>query len=105
MKLGVYVGSFNPVHNGHIKVANYLVNNNLVDKVLMLPTPAYWNKQNIVDIKHRVNMLKFFETDKIIIDDINNNYPYTYQVMDSVKDDNPKDDLYQQYFVYSNKQV
>lgn len=94
MKLGVYVGSFNPVHNGHIKVANYLVNNNLVDKVLILPTPAYWDKQNFVDIKHRINMLKFFETDKIIIDDIHNNYPYTYQVMDSIKKDNPDSNLY-----------
>ena len=82
MKLGIYVGSFNPVHNGHIKVANYLVNNNLVDKVLILPTPAYWDKQNFVDLKHRINMLKFFETDTIIVDDVHNNYPYTYQVME-----------------------
>ena len=30
MRLGLYVGSFNPVYNGHIKVINYLLNNNLV---------------------------------------------------------------------------
>ncbi len=94
MKLGIYVGSFNPVHNGHIKVANYLVNNNLVDKVLILPTPTYWDKQNFVDLKHRINMLKFFETDNIIVDDVHNNYPYTYQVMESVKNDYPTADLY-----------
>ena len=94
MKLGIYVGSFNPVHNGHIKVANYLVNNNLVDKVLILPTPAYWDKQNFVDLKHRINMLKFFETDTIIVDDVHNNYPYTYQVMESIKNDYPTADLY-----------
>ena len=94
MKIGVYVGSFNPVHNGHIKVINYLVNNNLVDKVLILPTPNYWNKQNLIDLKHRVNMLKFFETNNIIVDDIHNNYPYTYQVLESIKKDNPNDDLY-----------
>lgn len=94
MKLGIYVGSFNPVHNGHIKVANYLVNNNLVDKVLILPTPTYWDKQNFVDLKHRINMLRFFETDNIIVDDVHNNYPYTYQVMESVKNDYPTADLY-----------
>ena len=38
MKLGIYVGSFNPVHNGHLKVINYLLDNNYVDKVLVLPT-------------------------------------------------------------------
>ena len=93
MKLGLYVGSFNPVHNGHIKVINYLLDNNLVDKVLVLPTPNYWDKQDIIDVKDRINMLKFFETENIIIDSIHNNYPYTYQVIDSIKKDYD-DELY-----------
>lgn len=93
MKLGLYVGSFNPVHNGHVKVINYLLDNNLVDKVLVLPTPNYWDKQDIVDVKDRINMLKFFETENIIIDSIHNNYPYTYQVIDSIKKDYD-DELY-----------
>ena len=93
MKLGIYVGSFNPVHNGHLKVINYLLENNLVDKVLVLATPNYWDKQDLIDVKDRINMLKFFETDNIIIDSIHNNYPYTYQVIDSIKKDY-KDELY-----------
>ena len=93
MKLGLYVGSFNPVHNGHITVINYLLDNNLVDKVLVLPTPNYWDKQDIIDVKDRINMLKFFETENIIIDSIHNNYPYTYQVIDSIKKDYD-DELY-----------
>ena len=93
MKLGLYVGSFNPIHNGHIKVINYLLDNNLVDKVLVLPTPNYWDKQDIIDVKDRINMLKFFETENIIIDSIHNNYPYTYQVIDSIKKDYD-DELY-----------
>ena len=39
MNLGIYPGSFNPVHDGHIKIVKFLLNNNYVDKVLMLPTP------------------------------------------------------------------
>ena len=54
MKLGIYVGSFNPVHNGHLKVINYLLDNNLVDKVLVLATPNYWDKQDILDVKDRI---------------------------------------------------
>ena len=61
MKLGLYVGSFNPVHNGHIKVINYLLDNDLVDKVIVLPTPNYWDKQNLLDLKTRVEMLKIIE--------------------------------------------
>lgn len=93
MKLGVYVGSFNPVHNGHIAVINYLLDNKIVDKVLVLPTPNYWDKQDIINVKHRINMLKYFENKNIVIDDKHNNYPYTYQVIESLKKDY-KDDLY-----------
>ena len=85
MRIGLYVGSFNPVHNGHIKVINYLLDNDLVDKVIVLPTPNYWDKQDIISVKHRINMLKFFERENVIIDDKNNEYPYTYQVIDSIK--------------------
>ena len=94
MKIGVYVGSFNPPHLGHIKCAQYLIDNNYVDKVLMLPTTNYWNKQNLVSIFHRVNMLRFYETDKIIVDDIHNNYLYSYMVLESIHKDYPKDALY-----------
>ncbi len=94
MKLGIYVGSFNPVHNGHLKVINYLLDNNYVDKVLVLPTPNYWDKQDLVDINHRVNMFKMFETEKIIVDDIHNKYPYTYLLLRSIKKDYPNDLLY-----------
>lgn len=94
MKLGIFVGSFNPVHEGHIKVANYLLDNNYVDKVLMLATPNYWNKQEPTPIKDRVNMLKFYEKDNLIIDDIHNKDPYTYQVLRNLKKDYPNDELY-----------
>ena len=93
MRIGVFVGSFNPVHEGHIKVANYLLEHDYVDKVFILPTPNYWDKQDLIPVRHRYRMLKFYETDKIIIDNKHNNYPYTYQVLRSLKKDY-KDDLY-----------
>lgn len=93
MKLGIFVGSFNPVHEGHIKVANYLLENNYVDRVLILPTPNYWEKQDLIPVRHRYKMLKYFETDKIIIDNKHNNYPFTYQVLRSLKKDY-QDELY-----------
>ena len=85
MKLGVYIGSFNPVHNGHIEVVNYLLNNNIVDKVLIVPTGAYWDKNNLIDIKDRINMLRFFENERILIDDKHNDIPYTYLLMRKLK--------------------
>ena len=52
MKIGVYVGSFNPVHIGHIKIVNYLLDNYL-DKVIIVPTGNYWEKIDIVNIDYR----------------------------------------------------
>ncbi len=94
MRIGVFVGSFNPVHNGHIKVVNYLLDNCYVDKVIMLPTPNYWDKNNLLDVNKRVEMLKFFENDKIKVDDKNNRYQYTYQVLLSLEKEYPNDELY-----------
>ena len=81
MRLGIYVGSFNPVHIGHIDVVNYLIKEKYVDKVLIVPTLNYWNKFNLIDIKHRINMLKIFENEDIKIDTKNNKYIYTYELL------------------------
>ena len=81
MRLGVYIGSFNPVHNGHIKLVNYLLDNNYVDKILIVATQGYWDKTNLVDINKRIDMLKIFKNDKIIIDELHNSLEYTYELM------------------------
>lgn len=94
MKIGVYVGSFNPVHKGHIKIVKHLIKNKYLDKVIIVPTGAYWYKQNLIDIIDRINMLKFYENDNIIIDDKNNNLPYTYQLLDILSKEYSNDDLY-----------
>lgn len=94
MKIGVYVGSFNPPHIGHIDIANYLINSKTLDKVLIVPTLNYWNKNNLVDINHRINMLKFFETDDIKIDSKHNKYIYTYELFRVLSKEYMCDELY-----------
>ena len=94
MRLGIYVGSFNPPHEGHHKVMEYVLEQNLVDKVLVLPTPNYWDKKDLVDVKERVEMLKVYEDEKIKVDDVHNVYTYTYEVLRSLKQDYPNDELY-----------
>ena len=93
MKIGVFVGSFNPVHKGHISIANYIVDNNYVDKLLIIPTGSYWDKKDIIDIKHRIKMLEFFKTNKIIIDKKHNDLEYTYQVINELKKEYKNDEL------------
>ena len=94
MKIGIYVGSFNPVHKGHIKIVNYLLDNNILDKIIIIATGNYWNKQDLIDINRRISMLKKYENDKIIIDTKYNNLKYTYMVMSHIKKDYLDDTLY-----------
>ncbi len=93
-KLGIYIGSFNPPHIGHIDVVRYLLKNKYVDKVLIIPTMNYWNKQNLIDVSHRINMLKFYENDLIKVDDKNNNYNCTYELMRHLRKEYKNYDLY-----------
>ena len=93
MKIGIYTGSFNPVHNGHIKIANYLIDNYL-DKLIVIPTGNYWHKTNLVDLKHRINMFKIFESDKLIVDTKRNEYGYNYKILQDVSKEYPDAELY-----------
>ena len=94
MRIGVYVGSFNPPHEGHRHVAQYVLDEKLVDQVLFLPTPNYWDKKDLVDVADRITMLKIYEKEGITVDTIHNSYPYTYQVLRSLKKDYPNYELF-----------
>lgn len=39
MKVGLYFGSFNPIHNGHLIIANYVVQNTGLDQVWFVISP------------------------------------------------------------------
>lgn len=93
MKIGIYVGSFNPPHLGHIKIVNHLVDNYL-DKVIIVPTGNYWDKQDLININHRINMLKLFQNENIMIDNKNNEVQYTYQILDILSREYKEDELY-----------
>ena len=93
MKIGVFIGSFNPVHKDHIRIVNHLIDNNYVDKVLIVPTGNYWDKV-IIDIKHRINMLEVYESDKIIIEKELNNIQYTFDLMNELNKKYKNDELF-----------
>ena len=93
MKLGIFMGSFNPPHKGHIGIMNYLLDKGYVDKILVVPTLNYWNKNNLIDIKDRINMLKFYENERIVIDTAHNEYIYTIDLVKEIEKDYPKDEL------------
>lgn len=39
MKVGLYFGSFNPIHHGHLIMAQYIINQDLVDQIWFVISP------------------------------------------------------------------
>lgn len=60
MKIAIFGGSFNPIHNAHIKLAQRFVDEVLLDKVVFVPThlTPLKNNSSIVSSEHRFNMCK-----------------------------------------------
>jgi nicotinate-nucleotide adenylyltransferase len=59
MKIAVYSGSFNPVHNGHTLLAKHLIDNNLADEVWFVVSPCNPLKEQkeLIDEHLRLEML------------------------------------------------
>lgn len=92
MRIGVYVGSFDPVHKGHKKIIEHV--SNLLDKLIVIPTNDYWDKKTNASLIDRIKMLKKYENDKVEISSTLNNYEYTYQVLNKLRELYPTDTLY-----------
>ena len=59
MKIGLLLGSFNPIHVGHISMASCALNSGLCDKVLFVVAKHNpWKKENPVPFEIRCQMVE-----------------------------------------------
>ncbi len=60
MKIGILGGTFDPVHKGHIYIAEQCMKHLGMDRIMFLPNgnPPHKRGRNITDKEHRYNMLK-----------------------------------------------
>lgn len=93
-RIGVFIGSFDPVHKGHTHVMKYLLEHNVVDKILVLPTGNYWDKTNVSPLENRIDMLRYFENEQIEVSGEYNDLVITYQLFRKLKEKYPADSLY-----------
>ena len=59
MKVGLYFGTFNPIHIGHLIIANHMVENSDLDEIWMVVTPhnPFKKKNSLLDNHHRFEMV------------------------------------------------
>ena len=60
MKIGLYFGSFNPIHHGHLIIANYIVQNTNIDQVWFIVSPQNPLKPaaGLLNEYHRLYLIK-----------------------------------------------
>ncbi|MGB0880333.1 MAG: nicotinate (nicotinamide) nucleotide adenylyltransferase [Polaribacter sp.] len=58
-KIGLYFGTFNPIHVGHLIIANHIVEHSDVDEVWMVVTPQnpFKKKKSLLDNIHRLALV------------------------------------------------
>ncbi len=59
MNVGLYFGTFNPIHIGHLIIANHLVENSDLDEIWMVVTPhnPFKKKSSLLDNHHRLELV------------------------------------------------
>ncbi|MDP3314287.1 nicotinate (nicotinamide) nucleotide adenylyltransferase [Lutibacter sp.] len=79
MKIGLFFGTFNPIHIGHLIIANYLAEFSNIDEVWFVITPLspFKQKKTILNNHHRLAMVNIAVEDfpKLKATDIEFNLP------------------------------
>jgi len=101
LKTGIFGGSFNPVHSGHVKAALAAVRQLCLDRLLVIPVfmPPHKGADELVSSADRINMLKlaFEGYDEVEISDIEvkqRQKSYTIDTLEKLHGMYPEDEFY-----------
>lgn len=100
-KIGIMGGTFDPIHKGHLQLAEYAFLQIKPDCILFVPNHIPWMKKgrNITDQRHRLEMVRLaieqfpsYELSTVEIDAGGDSY--TYRTLETLKQQYPKDEFY-----------
>ena len=101
MKVGLFFGSFNPIHIGHLAIANYMVEFGSIDQLWFVVTPhnPLKSKKNLLDDYQRLEMVnRAIEDDfRFRASDIEFRLPkpsYTITTLTYLKEKFPSNDFF-----------
>lgn len=101
-KIGIFGGTFNPVHVVHLKMAEKAYRRLNLDKIIFVPSynPYHKEKKESVDFNHRFNMLKLAikDSDYFEVSDIekrmNKEKSFTVDLLLEIKNNYKDDEIY-----------
>ncbi len=95
-RIGLFFGSFNPIHCGHLIIANYIVEYSDIDELWFIVSPhnPLKNKSQLANEYHRLEMVNLAITDyeKFKVSDIEFHLPkpsYTIDTLTALSDQYP----------------
>ena len=95
-KVGIYSGSFNPIHHGHVMLANYLVEFSDLDELWFVVTPQnpLKKKEDLLDDDERLKMVQLAVGDdpRFFVSDIEMHLPlpsYTINTLTTLSEQYP----------------
>lgn len=100
MRIGIYGGAFNPVHKGHVKLAEEIKAKAHLDKIIIMPSGESPHKasEGLIDSYHRIKMCeKAFQGEDYIISDLEikrEGKSYTVDTVRELKRIYPDDELF-----------
>jgi len=96
MKVGLYFGTYNPIHIGHLAIANYMVEFTDIDQLWFVVSPhnPHKSKNNLLDDYQRLEMVHraVEDDDRLRASNIEFNLPlpsYTVDTLAYLKDQHP----------------
>ena len=99
MKIGMFFGSFNPMHIGHKIIASYMAEFSDLEKVIFVVSPEnpLKQKKTLLDQNHRLQIIKAEMEDnpKLAVSDIEFSMPqpsYTIDTLVRLKEDYPENE-------------
>jgi len=99
-KIGLFFGSFNPVHVGHLIIANYMVGHTYLDEVWFVVSPQnpFKDKKNLADKYDRLEMVRLAikDAENLKVSDIEFSLPrpsYTVDTLAHLREQYPDRDF------------